>query len=196
MSKFISKAALSRLSGVSRSAITKAANTFLSDAVVNGKINVEHEIVAQWLASKNVHINAKPLVEVSKVPVTIGGVDFKELENLTIKDVVMLHGTKPDFKTLVDSLNTISALNFRKFQIERQRSKLIDCELVTKSILSLLDVAYERLALDLPSMLIQKVITRIKRRGNDVASDIESLIRNDISHELKSTKRTVISSVR
>jgi len=54
MSNLITKAALSRLAGVSRMAVTKAAKGALADAVVDKKINVAHPLVIEWLSSKDV----------------------------------------------------------------------------------------------------------------------------------------------
>lgn len=54
MSNLITKAALSRLAGVSRMAVTKAAKGALADAVVDKKINLNHSLVIEWLKSHGV----------------------------------------------------------------------------------------------------------------------------------------------
>lgn len=48
----VSKAELARLAGVSKAAVTKAAGTFLAQAVSVGKIDVDHEVVKAWLLKK------------------------------------------------------------------------------------------------------------------------------------------------
>ena len=63
MSNIITKAALSRLAGTSRMAVTKAAKGPLADAVVGKKINVAHPLVIEWLSSKGVTETAAAAVE-------------------------------------------------------------------------------------------------------------------------------------
>ena len=198
--KIITKAELARVANVSRSAITKAANGPIAAAVVNGKINIEHALVIEWLSSKNIYIDgvkAKQKADVikSQEPTTIGGIDIKELEHLTIKEIGMQYGTLDGFKIFVETLRSISTYNFKNMRRKTLRSTLIDRDLVSKSIFSLIDVANDKLTSELPQVLVKNIVTRVQNGGNVLSEDVEKMIRDSISRELKNTKKIVINEV-
>lgn len=75
------------------------------------------------------------------------------------------------------------------------RSTLIDRDLVSKSIFSLIDVANDKLTSELPQVLVKNIVTRVQNGGNVLAEDVEKMIRDSISRELKNTKKIVINEV-
>jgi len=73
------------------------------------------------------------------------------------------------------------------------RSNLIERDLASKSIFTLIDVAYNNLTIEFPQVLVKNIVTCVQNGGNDLAEDVEKLIRDSISRELKNTKKIVIN---
>lgn len=218
MARLTSKSNLARLAGVSRAAVTLAAQGALADAVVNGKIDTEHPIVVEWLARKVTLLTTKdgkitnrgltqPIKRQLTTATTVGsgGASLKnnnndlsfevgELENLTIKQVVMRYGSVDGFKRFVESLKAIADYNFRDLKIKTQRGELIRRDLVESVLLPLVDVAYQRLVSDIPAAIVQQVISRLESGGSEAVLDCEKIIREAISKVLKSTKETIIQT--
>lgn len=217
MGHLTSKADLARLAGVSRAAVTKAAQGALADAVTDGKIDISHPVVVEWLTSK---ATAPEPVEIRKasprpaatikqpanntttptvshkpsLELTGAGYDVTQLENLTIREVVMRYGSVEGFKRFVESLKSIAEYNFRELKIKTQRGELIQRDLVVGALLPLVDVAYQRLVSDVPAAIIQQVVARLESGGVDAVLDCEKIIRDAISKVLKSTKESIIQT--
>jgi hypothetical protein len=105
----------------------------------------------------------------------------------------MQYGTLDGFKIFVDTLKLISTYNFKNMRRKTLRSTLINWDLVSKSIFSLIDVANDKLTIELPLVLVKNIVTRVQYGENGLAEDVEKLIRDSISRELKNTKKIVIN---
>lgn len=232
MSNLITKAALARLAGVSRTAVGKAAKGPLADAVDGKKINVAHPLVIEWLSSKGATApeatapeatvtqatpakkktatkkskkktaaKSKPATTVSAAatppnpaPITVGGYDIEGLENLTLREIVMRYGSIDGFKRYVESLKSISDFNLRDMKMKAHRGELIQRDLVSGTLIPLIDVAYQRLVSDVPAAITQQIIARIESGGDDMIGDCEKIIRDAISRVLKNTKNSIMKT--
>lgn len=222
---------MSRWAGVSRTAVTKAAAEQFPDAVIDGKINVHHGLVREWLASHNCVDLPPPVKPTPKklppkrakaksrrkappkkpapakveepeplpaarsaspvFPRDIAGHPFEELENLTVREVVMRYGSIDGFKRFVDSLKTIADFKFREVRNEQQRGELIDRKRVAGAVFPLIDLAYARLVSDVPASLAQLVVARVQSGGDEVVREVEDMIREANSKVLKGTKTAI-----
>jgi len=75
------------------------------------------------------------------------------------------------------------------------RSNLIDRDLVSKSISTLINVVHDNLTIELPRVLVKNIVVRIQNGGNDLAEHVEKMIRDAISRELKNTKKVTIQNI-
>ena len=218
MSNLISKAALSRLAGVSRMAVTKAAKGALADAVVGKKMNVQHPLVIEWLSSKDVvappaakkkskkkskkktaakskpkpAATPKPKPTANQVPITVGGYNIEGLEDLTLREIVMRYGSIDGFKRYVESLKSISDFNLRDMKMKVHRGELIQRDLVVGTLIPLIDVAYQRLVSDFPAATIQQLHARFESGGEDCIVDSEKILRDAVGRVLKNTKSSIM----
>ncbi len=182
--KLINKSELAKRAGVTRQTINRATIGRLADACIDGKVDLEHPLIVEYLATKTYQATA-----------SIGGIKTKNLAQLTIHEVVMKHGTLDGFKSLVESLKIIAAYKYRLLRIQQTRGELIRRDMVNRALIPLVDIAYQKLTVDLPPVLCQDIITCVKSGGADVVLSVEKMIRDAISHELKATKKTVIDRV-
>ena len=68
------------------------------------------------------------------------------------------------------------------------RSNLIERDLVVKSIFSLIDEAHDNLTIKHPQVLVNNIVVRVQNGGDDLVGNVEKMIRDAISRELKNTK--------
>ena len=200
-------------------AATKAAAGPLADAVVKGKINVEHPLVREWLATHGCHnlpppsgaVATKPAKPAAKskprpkarakrappeaptapLPDNIAGYAIEELEHLTVREVVMRYGSLDGFKRFVDSLKGIAEYKYREIRIQQQRGDLVERDRVAGAVFPLIDLAFSRLVSDVPDALAQLIVARVESGGDDTVRDVQQLIRDANSRALKDAKTSI-----
>lgn len=64
-----------------------------------------------------------------------------------------------------------------------------------KAIFNLIDVAHYNLATEFPRVHVKNIVTCVQNGGNDLAENVEEMIRDSISCELKSTKKMLLSKL-
>lgn len=212
----ISKAELARWAGVSRQALTKACKPGgpLYDATDSKGVDVEHPIVREWLAGHGVeelpevgHAAKKSTVPRKKpdraktskpksadsppmVPTTPAGYDIKNLEELTVREVVMRYGSVDGFKRFVESLKNIAEYKHRELRVRQQRGELIERDKVAGLVFPLIEVAFSRLVSDVPESISKLVVARVEAGGPETTADVQQLIRDANSRVLKNLKQS------
>jgi hypothetical protein len=125
-------------------------------------------------------------------PQTIGGYDIKDLEHLTVREVVMMYGSIDGFKRFVESLKNIADYKNQELKIQQQRGEVISKEKVAGTIFPLIDMAFTRLVSDVPTALSKQVIARVESGGETMAIDVEKIIRDANSSAIKNVKASVL----
>lgn len=125
-------------------------------------------------------------------PQTIGGYEIKDLEHLTVREVVMMYGSVDGFKRFVESLKNIADYKNQELKIQQQRGEVISREKVSGTIFPLIDMAFTRLVSDVPTALSKQVIARVESGGESMAIDVESIIREANSSAIKNVKASVL----
>jgi hypothetical protein len=123
-----------------------------------------------------------------EMPRDIAGYPFEELEDLTIRELVMRHGSVDGFKRFVDSLKAIADYKYRELRTQQQRGLLIERERVAGAVFPLIDLAFSRLVSDVPASLAQLVVARVQSGGPEIVREVEQMIRDANSKVLKGTK--------
>lgn len=103
----------------------------------------------------------------------------------------MRYGSVDGFKRFVDSLKNIADYKFRELRIRQQRGDLVSRDLVSGAVFPLIDVAFQRLVSDVPAAVTQQVVARVESGGDDVAADVEKIIRDANSRVLKNAKESI-----
>ena len=214
MTRTISKAELARWAGVSRAAVTKACKGPLYDAADSKGVDVSHPLVRQWLSSHGVtdlpgEEPAKPAPAKRRrskpqgktpppdtpkppppEPTATIPYELRDLENLTVREVVMKFGSVDGFKRFVDSLKNIAEYKHRELRVRQQRGDLIEREKVAGLVFPLIDVAFSRLVSDVPESVSKMVVARCEAGGPDTTADVMQLIRDANSRVLKNMKQS------
>lgn len=185
---------------MSRAAVTKACRPGgpLYDAVDTTGVDVEHPLVVAWLRSHGAasatgkpkrprRARAKPPPEPAAAAVPD---DLKDLEDLTVREVVMRYGSVDGFKRFVDSVKNIAEYKHRELRVKQQRGDLIDRDRVAGVVFPMIDVAFSRLVSDVPDAVSKQVIARVESGGPDTAADVVQIIRDANSRVLKNLKQS------
>lgn len=212
----ISKAELARWAGVSRQAVTKACKPGapLYDATGGKGVDVEHPLVREWLSVHGLHElpedgasaaqtkntgkktarakttqpqKAPPRAQTQTAPLPH---ELKELEDLTVREVVMRYGSVDGFKRFVDSLKNIAEYKHRELRVKQQRGDLIERDKVAGIVFPVIDVAFSRLVSDVPESVSKLIVARVESGGPETTSDVQQLIRDANSRVLKNLKQS------
>lgn len=218
MSRIITKAELARWAGVSRAAVTKACKGPLYDASDSKGVDVSHPLVREWLRAHDVQelpaepdpvkpepkkrTRKKPQAKTSPPkqpdpppppptqPSTEMPYELRDLENMTVREVVMKFGSVDGFKRFVDSLKNIAEYKHRELRVRQQRGDLIEREKVAGLVFPLIDVAFARLVSDVPESVSKMVVARCEAGGPETTADVMALIRDANSRVLKNMKQS------
>lgn len=195
----------------------KLSQTVLADAMTDaGKIDAEHGLVREWLATHNVYelpgVGAIPTPQAVKnaqtakpkvsprtrnnappatIQTRIGSHEIEDLENLTVREVMIRYGSIDGFKRFVESLKNIAEYKFREMRVQLQRGELIERDAVSGQIFPLIDVAFSRLVSDVPDTLSKLVVARVESGGPGTTKDVQQMIREANSRVLKNVKTSI-----
>ena len=205
----ISKAELARWAGVSRQAITKVCRPggALYDATGSDGVDVSHPLVREWLDSHGVadiptgdpgpggktrKAPAKPAASKAAKPAESDPAESEDLENLTVREVVMRYGSVDGFKRFVDSLKNIAEYKYRELRIKQQRGDLVERAKVAGLVFPLIDVTFSRLVTDIPDAVSKLVIARVESGGPETLVDVQKIIRDANSRAIKNLKQSAL----
>jgi len=116
--------------------------------------------------------------------------ELRDLENMTVREVVMKFGSVDGFKRFVDSLKNIAEYKHRELRVRQQRGDLIEREKVAGLVFPLIDVAFARLVSDVPESVSKMVVARCEAGGPETTADVMALIRDANSRVLKNMKQS------
>ena len=211
MSRIISKAELARWGGVSRQAVSKLCKpgALLFDAASSKGVDVEHPLVVEWLGGHDVDQIPEPgqnpaaqtdqpktstrkktasAPRLPTMPSPPRGVE--DLENMTVREVVMRYGSVDGFKRFVESLKNIAEYQHRQLRVRQQRGELVERDKVAGVVFPLIEVAFSRLVSDVPEAVSKQVVARVESGGPETTADVVALIRDANSRVLKNLKQS------
>ena len=204
MSEMITKAALARRADVSRAAVgglTKPGKR-LAAAVVDGKVDAAHPLVVEWLAEKSGQAaEAAAASQTGQAPAPAQGQPAvlphgipKELEDLTLREVAEKYAGIDGFKRHIDSLKALAEFRYRDLKIKQQRGELIEKEQVRRTLLPMIDTAFQRLVSDVPETLAKLIVARVQSGGDDVTAEVVQMLREHNSKVLRNLKEGAAQS--
>lgn len=200
----ISRAELANWSGVRSSTITRICNGSLKDAVSPDGVDVNNPLVLAWLRTHGIDtlpprrraaatgakkIRSQKSRVKTRETVTAAN-NIENLEDLTVREVVMRYGSVDGFKRFVDSLKSISEFKYKDLRSKVQRGDLVERKKVSGLVFTLIDVAFSRLVTDVPHSVSRAVIAQVKTGGDNVPARVQKIIRDANSRVLLSVKQS------
>ncbi len=217
MARFITRAELSRLAGVSDVAISKACKATLAAACEGKRVDVDHSDVVAYLKSKgrkppkvgaapttpsavrarapSVVLSGRPRSADPPPATTVPGSDddIEQLADL-IRPLLERFGTEQRFKDFLASLKTIEEIRGKRLDNEENEGRLIERELVSKHIFSALESLNKRLLTDVVSTITQRLYGAVKSGVS--LEEAKEMVRDIISAQLKPVKTTAARVLR
>ena len=178
-------------------------NGSLKEAVSSDGIDVHNPLVLEWLRKHDVDTLPPPRrampgagkkkpAQKSKKKVSetaTAANNLENLEDLTVREVVMRYGSVDGFKRFVDSLKSISEFKYKDLRSKVQRGDLVERKKVSGLVFTLIDVAFSRLVTDVPHSVSRAVIAQVKTGGTNVPARVQKIIRDANSRVLLSVKQ-------
>jgi len=182
--RLVTRAKFAELSGTSRPNVTNLCKGTFSPALVNNKIDLDHPIVNSYLHEKGI-IGSSKTEEVPqrnhKHP--------SEYLTMTISEVIDEFGTDEKFVDWLRAVKEIELIIEKRLKNSQTQGDLISREFVRNHVFSYIETANVRLLTDSPRTIAARVIEEVK--AGKEKEDIETLIRDLISQQIKHVKEQV-----
>lgn len=216
--RLISKAELAKRAGVSRAAVTKVCKGKVNKAVVDGKVDLDHPSVVEYLKSK---ATSKTEV-ITKEPISSKSTNSKktkikpsntnsvtsqnkpkvdsnkkydpkdnalnEVLHLTLMELVKEFGTDWQFEGWVNGVKKITDIRYKNLQLAELEGSLISRELVVKVIFGAMENSNKRLLVDVPKTMARQLMAMGK--AGEPIEDGEAAVRKVLSIQLKNVTTT------
>ena len=199
--RLVTRTVLAELAGVSRASVTQALKRALKDGVVGDRVDANNPVIVAWLVKHG----AQPPEPLPDVPSTnhaarepdgnpVGQEITEELQDLTIRRIIELHGSVRSFRDWLDAMNRIE--NMRKTRLDNDESegRLIDRELVKAAVFGAIESAHRRLLQDTPKTAVARIYAAAK--AGQPPEDAEKILRELITAQLKPLKSKAARSLR
>lgn len=117
---------------------------------------------------------------------------LKELEHLTVREVVMHWGSIAEFTVYVQALKNIADYQHREIKVGIQRGELVPRKRFEKEFFPILDLAFRRLLTDMPESLSRTVIGRVESGGPETVIDVQQMIHDEAQKIIKNLKTQML----
>lgn len=114
--------------------------------------------------------------------------DIEDLDAMTLREAVDRFGTFAGFRDVVKGLKNFADTKNAEGIAAKRSGEVIPRVAVTATVFPLIDLAFTRLVGEAPGALAEQVIARVLAGGEDLALDVEAMIRKENSGILKSCK--------
>lgn len=210
MSRFVSRAELSRLAKVSDVAISKACKTQLAPACDGKRVDVDHPAVVAYLKSHGrrppkagairsepppAPLADRPRPAIRQPSASLPGSD-EDLEALSelIQPLLERFGTELRFKDFLTALRTIEEIRGKRLANEETEGRLVERELVRVHVFGAIEKIHRRLLSDIPKTLAR---TLYAAANSGVPLEVsEKSVRDQISTQLGPMKAAAARSLR
>ena len=186
--RLVTKASLARQAGVSRAAITKQCSRGLARAVRDGRVDLDHPAVREYLSSRDRGKTAgqNPVAEVAK-KTTTATPEVTEYLDLTLRELTERFGTAQRFAEWLDAVRKIETIRGQRLDNEEAEKLLIRWEMVDRSVFGALDALFRRLLTDAPKTIAKRA--RSAALAGETTEATEEAICEILGAVLEVTKR-------
>jgi hypothetical protein len=209
MPKLVSRAEMAQRAGVSPGAITKALrkNGPLVAAAVRDRVDVDHPDAVAYLSRKDRQRTRKRQQEATAAELSDSDEtsiatamaalasdaaleDIEGFNDMTVRQVVDRFGTARAFRDFLDARKRIEDVRKTELDNDEAEGRLISRELVEQHVFGAIEASHMRLLQDLPKSAAIRVNSAFK--AGDPVEEIERIIRELISTQLRPVKNTVL----
>jgi hypothetical protein len=119
--------------------------------------------------------------------------DIEDLGSMTLREVVERFGSFGGLRDAVRGLRDFADMQNKQGLALQRRGELISRNVVTASVIPLIDLAFTRLVTEAPTALAEQVIARVQSAsGSDLRIDVEDLIRSENSGILSDCRDSLV----
>ncbi len=204
-----------KLLGIKPPALNRYCRVKFKPALVGKFINIKHPLIIEYMegrAGRQAAIGEPPppyigskenLQDIKEEgdefkpehPLKVGSVSFDKIENLTIKEVVQLHGTMAGFKNYLDALKTMAIWKNNELKFLEARSQLVEMNPFVDTIFKLIDLTYKRIVGEFPGSIASQLQAIMKGGKENVLIEMKSLMEKELSQILKSCKTKIVKDI-
>jgi hypothetical protein len=232
MARLISKSQLALLARVTKGAISHASVKQFPDALIGGRVDLDHPDVRRYLAGRDIdptqveNAATKAAVEATaprpvkpsalvdpfaarnpnrsgalRRAISRTGVnpdvdrgDVALYLDMTLREIVLEHGTAPAFVDFLDARKCISDITEKDLKNAERVGRLIPREFVRAHVFAHIDAGYRRLLTDTAATIARRCYAAA--RTGQTIEEGEALVRELIGSQLQLTKTATVRSLR
>ena len=114
------------------------------------------------------------------------------LGSMTLREIVERFGSLPNLKDAVKAMANFADMRNKEGLASKRRGELVSRDVLTGTLLPLVELAFRRLVSEAPVALTDQIIARVLAGGDDLRSDVEALIRLENSGILTDCKEKLV----
>jgi len=232
MARLVTKSQLALLAGVKKPSISLAAVKQFPDALIGGRVDLDHPDVRRYLAGRDIDPTqvedaaAKAAAEATaprpskpsalvdpfaaRNPERSGALrravarisveqdvdrgDVALYLDMTLRKIVLEHGTAPAFVDFLDARKRISDITEKDLKNAERIGRLIPREFVRAHVFAHIDAGYRRLLTDTAATIARRCYAAA--RAGQTIEEGEALVRELIGSQLQRTKTAIVHALR
>jgi len=194
--RYIKQVDLRKEIGISQQLMSKLCKTRFKPAMRGKAIDANHPLISEYIEEKRAKESAKDAESGG------GGstreeatVSFDEIENLTVQEVVMRHGSVAGFKTYIDALRGMADWKNKELKYMRDRGKLVEIEPLASSLFALVDLSFKRVVGEFPGSVAPQLKAIVQSQSDDDIIRMTSLMEKTLSQIIKDCKSKIIQDL-
>ena len=121
--------------------------------------------------------------------------DLADLGAMTLRELVGKFGNLAAVREGVRALKDFADMQVKQQLAATRRRDLVDRRAVEVVFVPLVDLAFKRLIGEMPVALRQQIVARVLAGGDDLATDVEELIRRETGNILEDCKAAVLDEL-
>jgi len=122
-------------------------------------------------------------------------INFDQLENLTIRQIVEKHSSISGFKIYVESLRSLSDYKNKELKYLQTRRSLIEIDPLAESLFSLIDLAFKRIVGEYPSSISSQLRAIALSNKSESLVEMIDLQEKTLSKILRECKKEISKSI-
>ena len=207
------KSDFSKRAGISRAMTSKLIKGRLSASIIDGKINIDSECVAEYARDRNVDVSNPRLTpsdlidltnstNITPETITIKGgddiipadTDVANFETMTLAQLCGLFGTDERFKVWLSGRKTIIDIKCKELTLAKDKGELINRTLVKNHLIDTFNSAHLRLMKDGAKSIAAGVVSK-HASGADI-QEIENFVSDIVGSFIKPVKNKITRVLR
>ena len=120
---------------------------------------------------------------------------IKDFRHRPFDEVLDTHGTLEALVSAVKASKLYGEMRAREQEAAAKRGDLVERRIVTAVLAPIVDLAFSRLVGEAPAALRDQIVARVMSGGDDLAIDVETLIRQEVAGILGDAKSALATEL-